>query len=142
MTAPSEFDWVRAKRECSLADMFALLRRQAEQDTASRNAIRAEDEAIKFECKVRGADEFVVSREGEPSGRVEFARKNGHIQILNHQTHRLTIALSDDGHCVFVLSGRERQPWQVTRAVLEGLFFPPVKAPATATAKRSDTPRD
>lgn len=119
-------DWVKARAECSLADVFVGLRRDIERDVLTRNGLTVEGIAsYKFRIvKAPGDrdDEFSVVREGVDGAMrsIDVTYRPPTIEIGEL---RATLTLNEEGRCLFVIAGQELESWQVRRRALERLFF-------------------
>lgn len=123
---PTNLDWVTARAECSLYKMFKELRNGVKQDVAKRNELRQEGERVRFEMGAESGKGFSVFREG-PTGTeaMDFFFENTEIRVAdpNNVLFRMTVTVSNDGRCKFVVDGKELEQWQVRKMALEKLFF-------------------
>ena len=124
----SEFDWVRARSDCTLDTVFERLAEAVREDLEKHAALNPGlAQCQKFEAC--GDEKFFVER--TRVHRVVFEKTQRCIQIgkwLVDGKHvplmKLTVRLNDEGHCVLVDKERgELQPWQVRRKALEETFF-------------------
>ena len=124
----SEFDWVEARSNCTVIEVFKQLTEAVEEDLASYGR-RHPGMAQACEFKKCGADRFYVGR--LQSHRVVFERTDSQIVIVRwaymgaaEPLMALTVQLNDKGKCVLI---DEQQiawkPWQVRRKALEKTLF-------------------
>ena len=128
----SDFNWVRARQECSLAFEFNLLRRGVEASTKERISLLPSECATGFSLQKQDPYTFGVTRGpvGALAGRstvVTFILENDHITIDGgKQPLKITLTLNDEGECRYRINGDgEFKRWQVIRRALEPLFFDP-----------------
>ena len=111
-----DFDWVSARKECSLVPKFAAMKVQAERNAAIAG----------FKAEAAGNCFTVFSGEGNRS--VTFTLEPGCISVCSMPTHlakhKITLSLNDDGDCRYQIDGEgEYMCWQVLCRTLEKLFF-------------------
>jgi hypothetical protein len=126
---PRDFDWIAARSLCSIQRMFEELKTEIRQDAEKINARANENipsrlfritERAKF-LKVYEEDAFA---DYPPAVAFILSGEVIHVQDgENKEMFDITIGLNDCGDCQFVVSGKERDSWQVRRQALEGLFF-------------------
>ena len=110
------FDWVAARKQCSLVSKFEDLKEQAE-----KNAISV---GFRFESNSNHSEIFMDSQKC-----VKFKLYEDHIRVdgssASFPKHRITLTLNHDGECCYKFLGddKEYKCWQVLRRVLEPLFF-------------------
>ena len=126
----SDFDWVTARSQCSVAKMFEELRLGVESDVVTRNALRHVEDRVHF-IFTKSGGKFSVARDAAAEDNpvsVDFYLSNGAIRIEGTTAHFAIIAtLNNEGECkpmIAELDGAELELWQVRRKALEGLFWP------------------
>jgi len=122
-----DFDWVRARAQCSVDEVFQKLRLGAKTDVDVVNSLRA-GEPVKFSVIEQG-NRFSVSREhqSEPLMSVDFTLDKGVIRVEGlTEKFQAFVTLNNDGECKVKidLNDEELELWQVRRRCLEGLFWP------------------
>jgi hypothetical protein len=126
------FDWVRARKLCSLGTIFEMLRLSVKDDIDTRNSMRKPITPdvpgvfmYRFDMAGNGRN-FTVILTGEKIHKsVTFALADTFIEIQNESAvmFKATIGLNDDGECTFRIDGQDRNSWQLRKMALEGLFF-------------------
>jgi hypothetical protein len=121
------FDWVTALSECSVAQVFEVLRLQVKSDIETREALRPQTHrhyAFKF---VSNGRTFAALVEGHKVHRVvRFGLEAQSITVRDDKetvVFTATTTLNDDGDCRLKINGQERELWQVRKMALEGLLF-------------------
>lgn len=127
-----DFDWVRARKLCSLGTAFEALKLAVKSDIETRNAMRGPsipDVPTAFMYKFEmasGSTSFTVILTGHRIHEaVTFVLTDAGIEVQsqNAKMFTATVSLNDEGECAFVVDGHERQSWQVRKLALEQLFF-------------------
>jgi hypothetical protein len=124
----SNFPWVRARAECSVAEAFNRLRLQVQEDVDQRKALRttSESEHLNFNM-VSNGKAFTVGRiEHNISKSMTFKITGRGIQVIDENDNPIlegVLTLGDDGQCRLKVSGRDLEFWQFRRSALEDLFF-------------------
>jgi|ERR1035441_230911 hypothetical protein len=127
MTA--DFDWVKARSECSLAVIFERLKVQLQQDVETRQSLRGPGPFYEYGFKLviegrsvavvlegaRALHDSVLFRLTETA--IEITDRNGQVTLS------ATPTVSDDGECRLKVDGQERELWQVRKLALEPMFF-------------------
>lgn len=122
----STFDWVTARANCSMAEMFFRLRKEIVRDVATRNRLPppgTRDYSFRIlEAEGDRDDEFTIIREGGgvQARSVRIAYTATEITIGDV---RANVTLNREGTCQLVVDGQELESWQVRRLALERLFF-------------------
>lgn len=118
-----EFNWVKARAECSLKQVFFNLGEMVESDVKTANELGVGPVQV-----LRQHRKTIVSR-GEPAAEgvraVVFeleaaaitARSNGDL-ILSGRPR-----LDEQGNCLLEVNGQLYRLWQVCQMALEDLFF-------------------
>jgi hypothetical protein len=126
---PKEFEWVKARTECSLYAMYKTLIAGLRDDAKARNELRGENDFVRFIAKPSSGRHFSVIREGqrEPSlASVDFIYEDRTIGVYDGDGKKrfdVGITLTDFGECKFKIGDEELEAWQVRRKALEPLFF-------------------
>ena len=125
------FDWVSARKECSLHYKFEELKIQAKNN--------AEKAGFKFGSN---GDFFVLSRDGyesDPARSVTFNLELVKDRVLvssnpaSFASFEITLTLDDDGECRYRINGQGKYKcWQVLHRTLEGIFFDPLPPEASS----------
>ena len=121
----SDFDWVTARRECSIAHEFIQLQRLAEQNVAERQKDLGKSLLLQTDPP------FAICRQAYGlkswSWVVTFFIVGNEIHVRNHDgsvKSTLTLTLNDAGECRYRIDGKgEFVRWQVLRRFLEPLLF-------------------
>lgn len=114
------FNWVRARSQCSLPRVFAMLGEIVDSDVKALNA--AQPSNLPAEVK-RYTGKIVVAHRDST---IVFELTGGIIQVRQGPEHALFSAklrLDEDGECLLEVNGRGLKLWQVSRKALEDLFF-------------------
>lgn len=120
---PKEFNWVKARSECSPSQLFNELRLGVEDDIAEINKLPGKDAHIAQNCNGKT---FKVWRGESPEPSVKFCLNTDRIEIFDGNgtlTRSYSVSFSSEGRCVLVGSDGEAEQWQARREALEGLFF-------------------
>lgn len=131
-----QFDWVKARADCSLLRVFNELRLGVEEDIKAMNSMPPLKEYPPPQFGVRAntmGDYFVVFRTDNAGVRVEFNCERGRIAITKGESkYGITLTLNNEGRCrLRVNGGEELEQWQVRRLMLEELFFEPIPPVST-----------
>lgn len=127
MSAEVNFDWVKARLECSLGKVFETLVMQIEADVSARNQ-RLPSGYQPFET-VREGNRFKVFRAppGMPQWIAILDRTENGIRVINELTRKViveaTLTLNNDGECRLKANGKEYEFWQFRRTALEWILF-------------------
>jgi hypothetical protein len=119
-----QFDWVTARSQCSLPNVFRALRFQIEEDVKLRNALRPNNSPYEFSVAENG-DEFTVLLEGKDLYTSVTFSLTGHAIAVrgDHQKFEITLSFNDEGECRLNANEKQCELWQVRRMALEDLFF-------------------
>jgi hypothetical protein len=124
---PGNFDWVTARRNCSLQEVFEALKLGIRDDVKARNAsFQPHPDGLSLRFTERGGIIRVYWADNYGQGEyVEFTLGPQNISVKNNQATLLeiTVGLNDDGDCKARIQGREFDLWQVRRKSLETLMF-------------------
>jgi hypothetical protein len=138
-----EFNWVRARAECSIINAFMRLKLAIRKDVDTANEI-FRGTGTKFEI-VHDATSFTVYQETSPPRSISFSLNdvNSLIEVGSEKGTDFSVAitLNKDRQCNFLLAdGEELDEWQFRRKALEKFFFSPSGAPVRTTfAKFTDS---
>jgi hypothetical protein len=128
---PSNFDWVTARHQCSLKDVFEEMRIGIRDDIETRNATLPDDDPDYPTLKAHESANTVRVYWHDmysPSAKfVEFKLTSQSLSIVTQDGPQFEafIGLNDDGDCKLKISGKELDLWQVRRKALEPLMFGP-----------------
>ena len=127
---PLDFDWVTARQQCSLRDVFEALRLGIRDDVETRNSSFPEGDPDKLVLKIseRGKTVRVYWDDMYGSSQNIFVELTLTEQNVSAKDNESTlfeafICLNDDGDCKLKISGKEYDLWQVRRKALEKLLF-------------------
>ncbi len=121
-----KFDWVTARSQCSLPNVFKALRIQIEEDVKTRNALRPNNSPYEFSLAENGDDFTVVLETREVHRVVVFSLGEHAILVRDDKgdpAFEVTLTFNDRGECKLNVDKEEREFWQVRRMALEGLLF-------------------
>jgi hypothetical protein len=123
---PENFNWVKARADCSLAQMFKKLEFGVREDVNAANEQRSPSDLHIFSM-VTDAGCFSVIRESSIAlpVSIEFYLGSGGIKVSSGGQEKFvaTLTLNNDGQCRFKVNEEELQNWHVRRMALEDLFF-------------------
>jgi hypothetical protein len=124
-TNVEKFDWVTARSECSLANVYEKLKLDIQADMETRNALRPElaHYAFKFSSGSRSFTVLIISNKVHESVTFHLAEKCIEVQTQDAPMFEATVGLNADGECVLRIKGQDYRPWQVAKLALEHLFF-------------------
>jgi hypothetical protein len=129
------FNWVKARSECSLVPVFAALREVVDSDVKEVNELNRPRLRFTLNPEAGSASKFVVIRQQDMSGffqafTVVFELKDDAIVVTaRDQTGNgkplfsAKPSLKPDGQCMLDIDGEPCFLWQVSRKALEALFF-------------------
>jgi hypothetical protein len=118
------FDWVKARAECSLFGIFLRLRSNAEEDVANANEI-FKDIHRRFGF-VSDAKSFTVFEDVSPRRNVTFKLNADNISVSNgrgKEQFSATLTLNKDRECRLLVGEEEMDLWFFRKKALEALFF-------------------
>ena len=124
----SEFDWVEARSNCTVKEVFKQLAEAVQNDLAAYRRLHP-GPAQSCEFEECSPASFYVGR--SQSHRVVFERDDMTIRIgrwayMGKHTPlmALSVRLDDDGQCVLIDEHQNAwKPWQVRRKALEETLF-------------------
>ncbi len=128
---PPNFDWVTARQQCSLQEVFEALRLGIREDVETRNADLPENpDPDKATLKVIEKGKTIRVYWHDMYGQythlfVEFTMTSQNITVKDDDKtlFEATIGLNDDGDCKVIVFGKQYDLWQVRRKALEHLLF-------------------
>ena len=125
---PDNFDWVKARADCSSAEIFTRLRMAITDDVEKRIALRKQS-GTWFKFVASSDTRFAVVAE-EPiirtSKTVMFTVANGQIKATDGEGKDIFVGrptLGDDGECRLKIGEASFDLWQIRKMALEDLFF-------------------
>lgn len=122
----TNFNWIKARADCSLAQVFKQLELGVRNDVDTANAQRMAEDRHKFSISA-SAGRFSVTRESSRAVplSVNFSLEGDEIVVCagNEIILRATITLNNEGRCMLKVDDEELEQWQVRRMALEDLFF-------------------
>src|SRR5439155_13316423 len=119
-----DFDWVTARRNCSVRRVFESLQAQAKKNVEAMTPVT--DKAPPFEF-VRFNGGFAVIRRCFRNVGVRFWCSNTAIVVDDFGRTTLftaTVRMNDAGECRLLVNGDQLDHWQLLMRALEPLFFP------------------
>lgn len=124
-----DFDWVKARSDCSLPGVFKQLQRGVQNDVEEAKKLLSSSSAISLTVESRtGRFSVVRSENGSIPDTVDFALNGDKIVVQSDEGKILavvTLTLDNSGRCKLSVGGAELEQWQFRRMVLEKLFFGP-----------------
>lgn len=129
---PSDFNWVEARQQCSLQEVFEALRLGIRDDVETRNSNLPDNPdphaqpMLKIVERGRTIRVYWHDIYGQYANLfVEFTLTAQNIVAKNHEgtLFEATVGLNDDGDCRVKMFGKEYDFWQVRRKALEHLMF-------------------
>jgi hypothetical protein len=124
-----EFNWVQARAECSLPQVFKQLQIGVQSDVEQLKRTLPANSNVRLSVEVRAGRFSVVRTEnGSIPDTVDFALVRDAITVTNDDGETLasaTLTLDDSGRCRLRVGSAELEQWQFRRKMLEELFFGP-----------------
>jgi hypothetical protein len=123
---PENFDWVTARANCSLPEVFEKLKQQINNDVTTRNSLRPAGAHYVFRFVEGASNSFSVVVEGaQIHDTVRFTLNADRILIHTKDglLYEPTVTLCDDGECRAKMANQVFDLWQLRKKVLEDLFF-------------------
>lgn len=119
---PANFNWVKARGECSLPAVFTQLLLEAQDNVAERNRLLTKTEA-EFVLTAEDGTAFTVHRRSMPL--IAFALSYDYIAIRwpNKAQDKAILTLSNDCECRLKVGEEELDRWQFLRKFLEPILF-------------------
>jgi hypothetical protein len=129
---PEQFDWVRARSECSLPHVFKELEQGVREDIGAAQSLVPPRSEIKFSVAQASTKRFSAVRVDDPmrgiSSSVDFVCTRDKIEIYDTTSQLIfsaSLTLNNEGKCRLLHEDKELTQWQFRRMVLEKLFFGP-----------------
>ena len=125
-----EFNWVKAREECSVIKAFLHLRHGVEEDLQNIKALSKGSGRV-FDFTQQG-ESFTVFEGVRPIRTVTFSMDESRTRILIEQdngdgrspaTLSVALTLNKEKQCRFLLGEEELEGWQLRKKALERLFF-------------------
>lgn len=134
MSVPESFDWVAARFECSLPNLFKRLELMIKSDVDTVNALEGNAARMTGGLRTRGfsvinnGNRFSVNRidrDAPTLHSVDFELTPLAISVTGETKAPFvaTMRLNLQGRCVLVVDDTELELWQVRQMALENLFF-------------------
>ena|ERR1700735_1741601 len=123
---PQELNWVDARAECSVAEMFKSLELGVQEDVERRVSLLKPEEQTMFRAVSRMGRFSVVCESNEYEARsVDFSCTKKEITVSSGGEIKFTatVSLTNSGRCKLKVNDAELEQWQVRRMALEDLFF-------------------
>ena len=126
----ADFNWVKARHDCSVYEVFKRLQIEVRSDIEERNAIRGDSDGRTFKFTLivdENQNTFTVIR--EPSGdqaSIVFLLKPGSISVETaggRPKFKVMLTLNGDGACIPRINDERLERWEVRMKALESLFF-------------------
>lgn len=134
------FDWVRARAECSASEVYQDFARQLKADVATRNTLlsgkeRRHEVNFTYNGGFQHTSLFVAAQTGgnmleeNRLAHVVFTKVAEGIAAEYSDGKKLIgfLTLSQDGECRLKVDGVEYSFWQFRKLALEPIFFDAVK---------------
>jgi hypothetical protein len=129
MTPGSEFDWVRARANCTAGQIFASLKMGAGRDVEARNATLPQGANYKYAMQSSGEDMFgvVLSVVAPGSQRMVFFKLADEAIVVTRsdtsQEWTVVPTINNEGQCRLKVNDTEYECWQFRKMALEDLLF-------------------
>jgi hypothetical protein len=131
MERMSEFNWVRARNDCSLGQVFEQLRLGVQGDIEERQKLRESstlgDGIDHGFCYASKGNRFSATvKTGTLQLSIIFTLKEDCIIVTgedDQEMFRATLTLTNDRECRLVVASEEMEQWQFRKKALERLFF-------------------
>jgi hypothetical protein len=129
----SEFDWVKARHECSLSKAFDKLRLDVKADVDTRQSLRVKPLGwdgfeYGFSFSANGSSFYVTIHAGTGRNRqgVIFRLEEKYIAVFDEndkEMFRAMVTIDNDRQCKFFVNGELLEDWQFRKKALEHIFF-------------------
>jgi hypothetical protein len=124
----TDFDWVKARSECSLVAAFIRLKKNIRSDVEAANQLY-KDIHRKFGIIVHDGGTFAVYEDAIPHQNVTFKLNESRISVSGECDGQdevkffATLTLNKDKKCMLLVGGDELEEWQFRKRALEAIFF-------------------
>ena len=125
-SVPEELNWVKARHDCSLVQIFKTLELGVKSDIDEINSLIRPGVLLEFHIASHGTRFSAICEvNGQHSHSVDFGLKNNEILVAENNVAKFTatLALTNIGKCKLQVNGQEMEQWQVRRKALETFFF-------------------
>jgi len=122
----SDFDWVKARAECSLVAAFIRLEKSCQKDVDAANGLF---KPRKFGLLTHDPNSFSVYEDVQPQRHLTFKLSKSQIAVVKRRDGRedeqfsATLTINKDKQCRFLVGSDELEEWQFRKKALEPLFF-------------------
>ena len=129
MTLENNFDWVKARSDCSLGTIFELLKMKLQEDVDKRQGLRRGppfDYGFKLVINDSKGVSVVKEGVGDFHGSVLFRLTDSAIEVVDENgmvRFTATPAIDDEGQCRLTIGGKQRELWHLRKMALEEIFF-------------------
>ena len=123
-TSRQEFDWVKARAECSVDWLFEQLCAEAAKNVATANNITKGPASGHKAFSITANSHRLTVTRNKDADEVAFEKRGSGILIAHaKEGFSVGVDLDDSGECVAVVDGAVLKRWQVLRRALGRLFF-------------------
>jgi hypothetical protein len=120
------FDWVTARAQCSVNEVFEKLRAQVTEDVDICHKLRPKGEPLAFRF-VSESRKFSALVEGNKIHHSVIFSLNDQVITVYTDDDTLIfhaeVTLNNEGKCVVKINDEECELWQMRKMALEKLFF-------------------
>ena len=120
----TDFDWVDARADCSVTNVFVRLKADTGEDVDAENRF-FRGTGRKF-ALVPGPTSFIVHQDIVPPRSITFLLSEEKISASDERGREqlsATVTLNKDKQCRLLVNGEEMEEWQFRKKALERLFF-------------------
>ncbi len=126
MVMPADdFDWVTARHQCSMNVVFERFCHAVQKDVLVWEQLPERQGTVVCDRQV---DFLAVVTNGRPDApKVTFWLRDQAIDVSRNgdaSSFTVTLTLTRDRQCRFVVDGAAREGWEIRQMALEPLFFP------------------
>jgi hypothetical protein len=128
----SEFDWVKARSECSIGVIFEQLKRDLQSDVDKNQALRPEPAGLpcfygfRLAIANTGRAAAVIVEGTGIHDSVTFRLTDTAIEVVGNDgklRFQATPTLNSKGECRLKINGEEYEAWYLRKMALEDIFF-------------------
>jgi len=123
----TDFDWVKARSECSLSGIFEKLRMQVKEDIDIRNSQLPALNHYSFRLISQGTMFAAIVEGNNIHGAVRFTYNVSRLIFVHddkeRELMRAFVTLNNDGKCMVRINEQEYELWQMRKMALERLLF-------------------